>query len=169
MLGFERAIWISRRPRRIQYWWSGCFAILKFSYLIFRRKHISFVELVTVMRITSPSFERLLCPGPWRLLGHLQWAVIRTLNFDSVFPDFNILFRLILVVKKTQCLERARIFSANNDKIIMSITVLINNGSIKSVRAYRSGYLWDFRHFFFEKLQIRHPTGDETRLIMVGQ
>ena len=49
MLGFERAIWISRRPRRIN-WWSGYYAIFKLSW-DFCRKHISFVELVTVMRL----------------------------------------------------------------------------------------------------------------------
>ena len=66
-LGFERAIWFSRRPRRFN-WWSGYYAIFKLSWY-FCRKHISFVELVTVMRLRPLKLNW----HPGRLLGHLRY------------------------------------------------------------------------------------------------
>ena len=53
MLRFQRAIRISRRPRR---WSSGYSEVLKLSWY-FCRKHISFVQIVTVMRINSSLFQ----------------------------------------------------------------------------------------------------------------
>ena len=54
MLGFERAIWISRRPKRI-YGWIEYSATLILSWY-FHREHIIFVELATVMRINASFF-----------------------------------------------------------------------------------------------------------------
>ena len=53
MLGFERAIWISRQPRRINSWswYSASFFFFFHSLDKIRRKRIGFVELATVTRI----------------------------------------------------------------------------------------------------------------------
>ena len=74
MLEFERAVWISRRPRRIN---STIFELS----CNFRRKHTSFVELVklcsyknkSLLRGKPPQLEPLkLNRRPGRLLGHLR-------------------------------------------------------------------------------------------------
>ena len=54
-LRFERAIWISTSPGHLNRW-TGYSAIFTLSWY-FQQKHISFVELVAVMRINSSLFE----------------------------------------------------------------------------------------------------------------
>ena len=73
-MGFVTVIWISCRIN----WWSGYSAIFKLRWP-FRSKHISFIELVTVMRLNAsyPVHQPTARPPAWqayqcieRLLGH---------------------------------------------------------------------------------------------------
>ena len=75
MLEFQRVIWISRRPRCIN-WWSGYLAIFKLSWY-FCCKCISFVETVTVMKMPPLGPLKLnRCPGHFIRYNEEMFAVV---------------------------------------------------------------------------------------------